>query len=455
VREPASWVEDDDPDADAQAMSTDVAPRTPLRRNRDFMLLWTGQAVSLLGSRITSIAIPLLVYELTRSPADMGVVAFFGTLPYIVVQLPAGGIVDLVDRKRLMIACDAVRAIALGSIPVAIWLGVAGVTQLAVVAFVEGSLSVVFGLAENAALPKVVPASQLTEAVAQNEARERGAALGGQPLGTILYYVAHALPFVVDAISYAVSVVTLLMIKAPFRIEGRTGRQSFVREVREGVRWLWHAPFLRATSIMIAASNFIFQAVFLAVVVLARRRGASGVEMATIFLLQALGGLAGAVVAPRLRRRLPTRLILVGVAWFWAAVLPLMALSVPPIVLGPLFGAMTFVGPVWNVVIGTYQLTMIPDRLLGRVQSVDMLISWGAIPLGSLVAGLMLQHLSGGRAMGGLAAMMLATAAVATLSPSIRRAPPFPGDQANPAAGEALAGGPAGGGPTEVASGAS
>jgi len=171
-----------------------------------------------------------------------------------------------------------------------------------------------------------------------------------------------------------------------------------------------------------------------------------------IFLLQALGGLAAAVVAPRLRRRLPTRLILVGVAWFWAAVLPLMALSVPPIVLGPLFGAMTFVGPVWNVVIGTYQLTTIPDRLLGRVQSVDMLISWGTIPLGSLVAGLMLQHLSGGRAMGGFAAMMLATAAVATLSPSIRRAPPFPEDRADAAVAETADGAPAAGDPTAVAS---
>ncbi len=420
----------------------------PLRRNRDFMLLWSGQAVSLLGSRITSIAIPLLVYALTRSPAQMGVVAFFGTLPYIVAQLPAGAIVDRVDRRRLMVACDAVRAVALGSVPVAIVADSVTVAQLAVVSFVEGSLAVVFGLAENAAVPKVVPASQLTDAVAQNEARERGAALAGQPLGSLLYALSQALPFLVDTVSYAVSVVSLLLIRTPFRIDERSAREPFLREVREGFAWLWNARFLRACAVMIAGSNFVFQGVFLAVVVLARERGASSVVIAGIFLMQALGGLLGAMLAPRLRRLLPTRAIVVGVNWIWAALLPLMALRVPPIALGPIFGLMTFVGPAWNVVIGTYQLTMIPDRLLGRVQSVEMLLSWGAIPLGSLVAGLLLQGLGPTAATIAFAAMMIAIAAVATLSPSLRHSPPFPAEQPDPAIAQHAGDAPTAEGPT-------
>jgi MFS family permease len=411
------------------------------------MLLWTGQAVSLLGSRITSIAIPLLVYGLTRSPAQMGIVAFFGTLPYIVAQLPAGAIVDRLDRRRLMIACDVVRAVALGSVPVAIVTDAVTVTQLAIVAFVEGSLSVVFGLAENSALPKVVPQAQLTEAVAQNEARERGAALAGQPLGSLLYSVAAALPFVVDAASYAFSVVTLLLLRTPFRVE-RSESAPFLREIREGFAWLWRAKFLRACSVMIAGSNFIFQGVFLAVVVLARERGASSIVIAAIFLLQALGGLLGAVLAPRLRRMLPTRGIVIGVNWVWAALLPLMALRVPPVALGPVFGLMTLIGPLWNVVIGTYQLTMIPDRLLGRVQSVEMLLSWGAIPLGSLVAGALLQELGAASAMLAFASMMLAIAVVATLSPSLRHPPPFPADAPDAALAERSGGAPTAEGPT-------
>jgi Na+/melibiose symporter-like transporter len=428
--------------SDARAPGT-----TPLRRNRDFMLLWTGQAISLLGSRITSIAIPLLVYAITGSPTDMGLVAFFGTLPYIVVQLPAGGIVDRLDRRRVMVTCDIVRAIALASVPTAIWTGVVTVPHLAVVAFVEGSLSVVFGLAENAALPKVVPPAQLTEAIAQNEARERGAALAGQPLGGALFSLSHAAPFVADTISYAVSVVTVLFVRTPFRVEPRAERRPFLREIQEGFRWLWQTPFLRACSIMIAGSNFIFQAVFLAVVVVARERGASSLEIAAIFLVQALGGLAGALAAPRLRRLVPTRGVVIGVNWVWAAILPLMALPVPPIVLGPLFGLMTFAGPTWNVVIGTYQLTMIPDRLLGRVQSVDMLLSWGGIPLGSVVAGVILERLTPTDAMLGFSAMMLAIAVVATFSPSLRSPPPFPRDAVDPAVAETAAGGPTSEGP--------
>lgn len=416
------------------AQPTPAERPPPLRRNRDFVLLWTGQAVSLLGSRITSIAIPLLVLSITGSPARAGLVGFLGTLPYLLVQLPAGGLVDRVDRRRTMVVCDVVRALALASVPAAIWTGHVRVAHLAGVAFVDGALSVVFGLAENAALPKVVPPSQLTEAIAQNEARERGAALAGQPLGGVLFQVAHAVPFVADAISYAVSAVTLLLVRTPFRVDAPGEREPLHREIREGFRWLCNQSFLRASALLIAGSNFIFQGVVLGVVVVARARGASSAEIGAIFLLSGLGGLAGAVLSPRIRRRLPTRGVIVGVNWFWAAILPLMALPLPPILLGPLFGAMTFVGPTWNVVFSTYELTMIPDRLLGRVQSVEMLLSWGAIPLGSLVAGIVLEQLDSAWAMMAFTSMMLAIATLGTLSPSLRHPPPFPENAADAAA---------------------
>jgi MFS family permease len=404
-----------------------VAPERvpPLRRNRDFVLLWTGQAVSLLGSRITSIAIPLLVLALTGSPAEMGLVGFFGTLPYLLVQLPAGGLVDRLDRRRTMIVCDAVRTVALASIPVAIWTARIGIPQLAVVAFVEGALTVVFGLAENAALPRVVPAGQLTRAIAQNEARERGAALAGQPLGGLLFQIAHAVPFVADAVSYCVSAITLAFVRTPMRVE-RVERTSLRREIREGFSWLWHHGFLRASALLIAGSNFIFQGVVLAIVVVGRSRGANSAEIGLIFLLSGLGGLAGAILAPRIARAVPTRGVIVGVTWLWALILPVMALPIPPIALGPLFGAMTLVGPAWNVVFGTYELTLVPDRLLGRVQSVEMLLSWGAIPLGSLAAGVLLQQLGPARAMVAFASIMAAIAIAGTLSRSLRDAPPLP-----------------------------
>lgn len=398
----------------------------PLRRNRDFVLLWTGQAVSVLGSRISSIAFPLLVLALTNSPAKAGVVGFFGTLPYLLVQLPAGGLVDRLDRKKAMIASDIVRAAALASVPVVMWLGHITVAQLAVVAFVDGALSVVFSLSENAALPKVVPQEQLSAAIAQNEARERGAALVGQPLGGALYGIARTLPFIVDAISYAVSVLTLLLIRTRFREEAPAPKDRLDREIAEGFRWLWNQRFLRAGALLIAGSNFVFQGVLLGVIVLARRRGASSAEVGVILAISGVVGVLGALLAPRMRRRIPTRGIIVGVNWLWVLLLPLMALPLTPFALGPIFGAMTFVGPVWNVVFGTYELTLTPDHLLGRVQSVEMLLSWGAIPLGSLAAGFLLEHLGGPEAIFALSGAMLLIALAGTLSPSLRHAPPLP-----------------------------
>jgi MFS family permease len=398
----------------------------PLRRNRDFVLLWLGQAVSVLGSRISSIAFPLLVLSLTHSPAQAGIVGFFGTLPYLLVQLPAGGLVDRLDRKRTMIASDLIRAVALASVPAAIWLNRVAIPHLAAVAFVDGALSVVFSLAENAALPKVVAPEQLSAAIAQNEARERGAALVGQPLGGALFGIARTLPFLVDAVSYAVSVVTLLLIRARFRVDEPPTRARLDREIAEGFRWLWRQRFLRASALLIAGSNFVFQGLLLAIIVLARRRGASSAEVGAVLALAGVVGVAGALLAPRMRRLVPTRGIIVGVTWFWATLLPAMAFDLPPVVLGVTFGAMTFVGPVWNVVFGTYELTLTPDHLLGRVQSVEMLLSWGAIPLGSLAAGLLLEHASGPAAMLTLASVMLLIAVAGTLSPSLRRAPPLP-----------------------------
>ena len=145
---------------------TEVATApVPLRRNREFVLLWTGLVVSTLGSRVSATAYPLLVLALTGSPADAGLAGFLATLPYLVFQLPAGAVVDRVDRRRLMIVCDAGRAAALASLVAALATGRLALAQVMVVAFLEGTLFVVFNLAETAAVQQVVPSEQLPAAL--------------------------------------------------------------------------------------------------------------------------------------------------------------------------------------------------------------------------------------------------------------------------------------------------
>jgi MFS family permease len=206
----------------SEAIAAETVDRpgpVPLWRNRDFVLLRSGQAISVLGSRISYLAFPLLVLSLTGSPGQAALVGFLNTLPQLLFNLPAGVYVDRWDRKRVMIVCDTGRTIAMGSIPLTLALGRLSMAQLAAVSFLEGSLAVFFNLAEGAAVPRVVAREQLPAAYSQNEAVRRSALMLGQPLGGLLYSIGRLVPFLTDAVSYAVSVVSLLFIRAKFQGE--------------------------------------------------------------------------------------------------------------------------------------------------------------------------------------------------------------------------------------------
>jgi MFS family permease len=401
-----------------------TAALTPLRKNRDFLLLWSGMAVSVLGSRISTIAYPLLVLAVTGSPAAAGLIGFLATLPYLIFQLPAGALVDRWDRKRLMIACDVLRAVALASIAVALWADALRLAQLMFVAFFEGTCFVFYNLAQSAAVRHVVARPQLAAALGHNEARERAAQMLGTPLGGVLFGLGRAVPFLVDALSYLVSIATLLLIRKEFQApqEGRR-RTRIVAEVKEGVRWLWNQPFLRATALLVAASNFLFAALVLILIVLAREGGASPAGIGVMLAGAGVGGVAGSLLAPWAEQRLSMKGIVIGANWIWALFLPLMLLSREPLWLGATFALMALVGPVWNVAIGVYQLTITPDRLLARVTSAETLLAYGALPLGSLAAGLLLEAAGTLGATVALAAGMLAVAIAATVSSGVRAAP--------------------------------
>ncbi len=176
--------------------------RVPLWRNRDYLLLWSGQTISSIGSGVSELAFPLLVLALTHSPAQAGFASALRTVPYFIFTLPGGALIDRWNRKRVMILCDAGRAISLASIPVALVLGHLTIVQLYLVSLVEGSLYVFFDLAETASLPRVVPKAQLPAAISQNQVTSGITNLLGPPLGGVLYAIGRAVPFLADAISY-------------------------------------------------------------------------------------------------------------------------------------------------------------------------------------------------------------------------------------------------------------
>src|SRR5579885_3576904 len=203
-----------------------------LWRNRDYLILWSGQTISSFGSNISGFAFPLLVLFLTGSPAQAGFLGAARSIPYLVLSLPVGALIDRWDRKRVMILCDTGRALALGSIPLVYAVfGTVPLVQLYLVTFIEGSLFVFFNIAEVACLPRVVPKEQLPAATGQNQATEITAVLVGSPLGGVLYSASRMLPFLADAISYAVSVASLFLIRSEFQGERTTERRQLRVEI--------------------------------------------------------------------------------------------------------------------------------------------------------------------------------------------------------------------------------
>ncbi|HET9899273.1 MAG TPA: MFS transporter [Streptosporangiaceae bacterium] len=401
-------------------------PAPPLYRNRDFVLLWSGASVSNLGSNCSAVAYPLLVLALTGSPADAGLTGFVALLPQLIFQLPAGAFADRWNRKQVMIWCDGLRAVAIGSLVVALLAWHLSVAQILIVGFVEGTITVCYKIAASAAVPNVVHLSQLTVAVSRNEARVRGATMAGQPLGGALFGVAEAAPFLFDALSYVASLATLLLIRADFQASGKNAsarRPPALRQMREGLVWLWHQPFLRMTTLLIAGSNMMFQMLFLSVIVVVRHGGARPAAIGLVFGIAGAGGVLGSVIAPKVRQRLSMRAVVVGTNCVWAILVPVIAVLRDPYEIGVVYALMFFVGPIWNVVLAGYQLAVTPDAIRGRVLSAVSLVAYGAIPLGSLLGGLMLSRFGTGPTMWSLTALMLLLVITAIASPAVRSAP--------------------------------
>lgn len=396
---------------------------TPLRRNRDFTLLWSGQVVSTVGTQVSALAFPLLVLGLTGSPRDAGLVGFARGLPYLLLFLPAGAYVDRWDRKLVMLVADAGRAVALGSVAVWLVLGRPPLVWLAIVAFVEGALFVFFQLSENAALPHIVAREQLPQAIARNQARQQGAKLAGAPLGGVLYGLSHLLPFAADAVSYAVSFASLLFVRPPFQGERARVDRQLRREVAEGLRWLAQERFMRTTMGLVTVSNFVHQALALVLIVRARELGASPGLIGAMLAIGGAGAIAGALVAPTVQRLVSPPRVVIGSLWIWVAQMLAFVVAPSPLVLGVVAGVGFVTGPVFNTTVGSYSYALVPEELYGRVTAAGGLFAWGSIPLGSLFAGYLLGTASARVAFLVLAAILLALAILGSAVRDLRSAP--------------------------------
>jgi MFS family permease len=400
-------------------------PRVPLWRNRDYMLLWSGQAVSLTGTVISQTAFPLLVWDLTHSAAQVGLVGGLGTVPYVFLSLLAGALVDRWDRKRVMILCDMGRALNLVSVLAALMLGHLTVIQLCINALVEGTFFVFFNLAEVACLPRVVAKEQLPAATAQNESTMGITTLLGPLLGGALYGVQQVLPFLADAVSYVVSVCSLLFIRTKFQQERTQERRKLYIEIKEGLVWLWRQPLIRYMAFLTGGLNLTSAGLIPILVVLVKQQHGSSFIYGVILTIGGVGGIAGALLGTPIQKRFSFGLVIISAVWIQALLWPLYAVAPNPIFLGVISALIFITGPVYNVVQFSYRLALIPDELQGRVNSVFRLLAFGFQPLGWVVTGVLIQLISVIPTILVLFVVCLVLAVLTTFNPHVRHARPL------------------------------
>jgi len=369
-----------------------TSPPLSLWRNRDYLLLWSGEIVSELGTQVSQLAYPLLILALTGSPAQAGLAGALRSLPYLLLSLPAGALIDRWNRKLVMILCDTGRALCLASIALALAIGHLSIIQVYLVSMIEGTLFVFFNLAEVACLPRVVPAQQLPTATAQNQITSSVSFLLGPPLGGVLYGVSRLLPFLADALSYTASILSLLFIRTPFQ-EQRIGKsRNLWMDIKEGLVWLWHHPLIRFIAFLTGCVNLLItSSVVLIVIVVAQHLHASSFTIGMLLSIGGAGGIIGVLIGPVIQKRWRFGQVMIAIACLRAILWPLIAVVPNLAVLALVIAIFSPLGPIYDVVQFSYRMALIPDVLQGRVNSVFRLIAFGGQPLGLALAGLLLQ----------------------------------------------------------------
>jgi MFS family permease len=392
---------------------------TPLWKNRDFLLLQGGQLLSTFGSAMSSIAYPLLTLAITGSAAKAGYIGAIEMAPLVLFAFPAGVAADRFDRKRLMIAADVAGALAVGALATAVLAHHSPFWLIAVVTFVDTTAAIFFRSGNSGAFKAVVPQAQLADAASVSMARMSATRLVAPPVGGALFALSRGLPFLVDAVSYAFSTLSLLLMRTPFQ-EARDPAQR--THLREGIAYFWSIPFLRTTIGMIAASNVAAAGVPMAVIILAHAHGISSTGVGAFVALQGVTLLLGSMLSPLLRRLFPMRAILLSEFWMgWIYAAYLIYPSV--YVLAACSALHAFWFPNTDSAMTAYSYALIPDRLLGRAMAASNTLRACSAPLGPLLAGLLLAHTTPRWTVFVLAAPVCVAAIYGALSAAIRDLP--------------------------------
>lgn len=372
-----------------------VSWRSGLAYHHDFRQLWLGDSVSQLGVQLVGLAMPVLAVQvLAAGELEMGLLATFEMLAFLVIGLPAGAWVDRWRKQRVLIAGDAVRGVVLLSLPAAWLLDVLTMTQVYVVTLVVGAATVFFDVAYQSYLPDLVPSDRIGEGNAKLESTHQVAQLGGPALGGALIRIAGApLSIAVTAVCMLASTVFVWRIRHVESPPARADRRPLRTEIGEGLSFVLRQPLLRRIVACTSLSNFFSSmsgALFVLFVL--RDLGLSEATLGLVLSLGALGGLLGALGVGALTRWVGEgRVIPLSAVLFapFAALTPLATVlpAVPTLVAGGV--GVSFGVVVYNVAQVSFRQRLCPKPLLGRMNASIRFIVWGTMPIGAFAAGLL------------------------------------------------------------------
>lgn len=395
---------------------------TSLWNNRDFLLLWGGQTCSSIGTAVSLLAFPLLILAVTHSSAQAGLISAMRSLTYLLCVLPAGALVDRWDRKQVMVWCDTGRLLNMAGLFLIGEFGKLTIEVLYITGFIDVLLGTFFSIAEVSCLPQIVGEEQLPAAMGRTQATTGIMNLIGSPLGGLLFSIQMFLPFLFDAISYFISLASLLLMQVQFQEQREATDQHLFKDIAEGLYWLWRQPLLRAMALVTAGNVFFGAGQTLVVIIIAQYHHASTTVIGIILSIGGCGSIIGSMVAAKVQQHFRFAYVILGVLWlyvlFW---IPLMSLP-SPLLLGGLVGSLYLLGPIYNIVNISYRFKVTPDEMRGRVNSVSRMISNGLAPLGLTLTGLLLQYYGAQVTVLLAVSGQLLLALFAMMSNSIRRA---------------------------------
>jgi MFS family permease len=355
----------------------------------DFRKLWTASTISNLGDGARVTALPLLVATVTRDPGLVSGVVLATRLPWLLFALVGGAIADRVNRRRLMAIMQAIRCGLMAVLTIAVLGDASSLPLVYTIAFLLGAAEVLFDISAVSILPAIIERDRLEKA----NGRLLGAEIAanefvGGPLGGLLFASSRFLPFGLSAFAFGAAGLLVARVGGSFDPVPTSSASSVWREIREGISWLLHHRLIRTLAIMVGVMNMMWTAAFSILVLFALERlGVGEVGFGLLIVPVALGSVIGSLLADRIVRPLGTAPTLV----MSVAIMGLAQFGIGLTTSVAVFVAFTFTIGVanmtWNVITVSLRQALIPDHLLGRINSVYRLLAWGTMPVGAALGG--------------------------------------------------------------------